>query len=71
MKNFNKIAAFDELMITIKVPENSPVSECMAKLIKGQDYLQQIHDEAFKAGFEKGCDATNKVNEIKDLKNEQ
>jgi hypothetical protein len=64
MEKFNKISAFDHLMEVIKVPENSPLSECMKKLCEGQDYLQKIHDVAFKAGFETGCDATKKVDEI-------
>jgi hypothetical protein len=64
MKNFNKILAFDELMNTIKVSENSPLSEAIKKLQHGQDYLQKIHDNAFVAGFEKGCDATKKVDEL-------
>jgi hypothetical protein len=64
MKNFNKVLAFDELMQTIKTNTDGPLSEAIKKLIDGQDYLQTIHDEAFAAGFEKGCDATNKVNEL-------
>jgi len=64
MKNFNKIKAFDELMKTIKVAENSSVSSAIEKLLEGQDYLQKIHDDAYKAGFDKGCDATKKVEEL-------
>ncbi|MDA6068022.1 hypothetical protein NJT12_00195 [Flavobacterium sp. AC] len=64
MKNFNKIKAFDELMNTIKVPENSPLSSTIKKLIEGQEYLQKIHDDAYRAGFDKGCDATKKVDEL-------
>jgi hypothetical protein len=65
VKNFNKIKAFDELMGTIKVPENSSVSSAIEKLLEGLDYLQKIHDDAYKAGFDQGCDATKKVDEIK------
>ncbi|MDA6072060.1 hypothetical protein NJT12_20755 [Flavobacterium sp. AC] len=64
MKNFNKIKAFDELMNAIKVPKNSPLSSAIEKLLEGQDYLQKIHDDAYRAGFEKGCEATKKVDEL-------
>lgn len=64
MENFNKILAFDELMDAIKVPENKPLSYAMTAMKNGQDYLQSLHDEAFKAGFESGCDAAKKVNEL-------
>lgn len=64
MKNFNKVVAFDELMKTIKTDPDGPFSEAIKKLLDGQDYLQKIHDKAFAAGFEKGCDATSKVNEL-------
>ncbi|PXY44495.1 hypothetical protein [Flavobacterium hydrophilum] len=60
MEVFNKIIAFDKLTEII-TPANPVPSECMRALMAGQDYLQKLHDEAFKAGFEKGCDAAQTV----------
>jgi hypothetical protein len=64
MRTFNKEFAFDELLTAMVVPPNPKPSESIKSLQNGQDYLQKIHDDAFKAGFEKGCDATKKVNEL-------
>jgi hypothetical protein len=64
MKTFNKEIAFDELLATMALPPNPKPSESIKSLQNGQYYLQKIHDDAFKAGFEKGCDATKKVNEL-------
>ena len=61
---FNKITAFDELMKIVQVPPNAPVSEGMKALQNAQDYLQKDHDDAFVQGFEEGCDATKKIDEI-------
>lgn len=61
---FNKVIAFDELVIAITPPINAKASESIKVLLNGQDYLQKIHDEAFVLGFEKGCEATKKVDEL-------
>jgi hypothetical protein len=64
MKIFNKEIAFDELLETMALPPNPKPSESIKSFKNGQDYLQKIHDEAFALGFEKGCDATKKVDEL-------
>lgn len=64
MTKFKKTQAFDEFMEIIKGSEDSPLSENIQRLINGQEYLQKLHDDAFKAGFESGCDASKKVNEL-------
>lgn len=61
---FNKILAFDELLLSMKVPENPKASESIQSLLNGQNYLQKIHDEAFGQGFEKGLEATKKVDDL-------
>lgn len=61
---FNKITAFDELIKIVQVPPNAPVSEGVKALQNAQDYLQKIYNDAFAQGFEEGCDATKKIDEI-------
>ncbi|AMA48965.1 hypothetical protein [Flavobacterium covae] len=61
---FNKVLAFDELMKIVQVPQNATISEGIRALQNGQDYIQKIHDSAFEQGFEHGCDATKKIDEI-------
>lgn len=63
-KEFNRIEAFDELSCIITVPMGATPSVVMSHLQKGQDYLQQIYDQGLKDGFEKGCDASKKVDEL-------
>lgn len=61
---FNKTKAFDGLVLAVTPPINPMPSESMRALLNGQDYLQKIHDEAFALGFEKGCEASKKVEEL-------
>jgi hypothetical protein len=61
---FNKITALDEFISLMHLPPNPKASESIQSLLNAQDYLQKIHDEAFALGFEKGCDATKKVDEL-------
>ncbi len=61
---FNKLIAFDELITSMATPNNPKASESIQSLLNGQNYLQKIHDEAFALGFEKGCVATKKVDEL-------
>ena len=64
MNEFNKIEAFDKLTQLLQQPPNSTTSQCIQLIFDGQNYLQKIHDDAFKAGFQKGCDATNQVKNL-------
>lgn len=61
---FNKLVAFDELISSMQTSPTPKASESIQSLLNGQNYLQKIHDEAFAQGFEKGCDATKKVEEL-------
>ncbi len=56
--------AFDELIQAMTVPQNAKPSDSIRSIITGQNYLQKIHDEAFEKGFEKGCEATDKVDKL-------
>ena len=59
-KQFNKVNAFDELAVLMNPGPNPKMSESISALQRAQDYLQQIHDEAFKQGFESGLDVSEK-----------
>lgn len=61
---FNKENALDKLGEIMKPTDNNTISDSIKSLINAQNFLQEIHDNAFNKGFEKGCDATNKINEI-------
>lgn len=61
MEVFSKEKALDdinEIMANAAGGKMSIMMKCMADV---QDYLQKLHDNAFEAGFEKGCDATKKI----------
>jgi len=61
---FNKITAFDELIAVMALPPNPAPSQSINSLIAAQNYLQKINDAAFQEGFEKGCDAAEKIKEL-------
>jgi hypothetical protein len=61
---FNKVTALDELIKALTPPPNAQISDHLKCIVDSQNYFQKIHDEAFKSGFEKGCDATKKVDEL-------
>jgi len=61
---FNKETAFDELGKIMQMSNNSSISDTIKMLQNAQNFLQEIHDNAFNQGFEKGCDATKKIDEI-------
>jgi hypothetical protein len=61
---FNKLMAFDELILSMQTPPNPKASESIQSMLNGQNYLQKIHDEAFEKGFEKGCEATKTIDEL-------
>jgi hypothetical protein len=61
---FNKVIAFDEIMKLLQLPPNTSVSETMKALQVAQNFLQKIHDDAFALGFETGCEANKKIDEI-------
>lgn len=63
-QEFNKIMAFDELIQAVTVPQNPKPSDSIQSIINGQNFIQKIHDEAFEKGFEKGCEATEKVDKL-------
>jgi len=64
MKDFNKVIALDELSKAMALPAKAKPSECIQSMLNAQDYLQALHDKAFEQGFEKGCEATKKVDEL-------
>jgi ribonucleotide reductase beta subunit family protein with ferritin-like domain len=61
---FNKVTALDELVKTMTPPPTAMMSDHLKCILNSQEYLQKIHDEAFAFGFEKGCEATKKVEEL-------
>jgi hypothetical protein len=61
---FSKVKAFDEMMLSMQTAPNPLPSESMQSLINGQNYLQKIYDDAFAQGFEKGLEATKKVDDL-------
>lgn len=61
---FNKATAFDELTRLVQLPTDAAVSDTIKSILNAQNYLQEIYDSAFKEGFEKGCEATKKIDEI-------
>lgn len=56
-KQFNKIDAFDELTALLNTGANPKMSDTISAMMKAQDYMQKVHDEAFQEGFEAGLDA--------------
>ena len=61
---FDKVSALDEFIIQMTPPQNATMSQNLKVIIDSQNYLQKIHDDAFALGFEKGCDATTKVDQL-------
>lgn len=64
MRIFNKVIALDELSKVMALPEKAKPSECIQSMLNAQNYLQELYDKAFEQGFEKGCEAAKKVNEL-------
>lgn len=62
--DFNKETAFDELGQLLENAPKDTMSGALKMIQSGQDYLQKIYDQAFEAGFEKGCDAAKKVEDL-------
>jgi len=61
---FNKLKVFDDFIVAMTLPPNAKPSESIQSIINGQNFLQKIHDEAFSEGFEKGLEATDKVDKL-------
>lgn len=61
---FNKEKALDELAAFMALPPNATISETLKTMLRAQNFLQKLHNDAFEAGFEKGCEATRKVDEL-------
>lgn len=63
---FNKVSAFDALGgIMAGQPQPASFSGTVKMITACQDFLQKLHDDAFKAGFEAGCDASEKTEDLK------
>lgn len=61
---FNKETAINELGEILQGLNNCTISETIKILENAQNFLQEIHDNAFNEGFEKGIDATKKLDQI-------
>jgi hypothetical protein len=48
----------------MQLPPNATMSQNLKVIVDSQNYLQKINDDAFELGFEKGCDAIKKVDEL-------
>lgn len=62
--DFDKSCALDETIRIMSVPPGSPLSQTLKALADCANYLQKIHDDAFRLGFEAACDAEKKIDEI-------
>jgi hypothetical protein len=62
--DFNKSCALDETIRIMQVPPGAPISQTLKALADCANYLQKIHDDAFRLGFEAACDAKKKIDEI-------
>lgn len=61
---FNPDENLKKLAAIMALPADPKMSEAINAMTKGKNFLQQLHDEAFKAGFEKGLQANNDVDNI-------
>ncbi len=61
---FNKVSTLDEFIKQMQLPPNATMSQNLKVIVDSQNYLQKIHDDAFELGFEKGCDATKKIEQL-------
>lgn len=61
---FNKEQALDDLMKILDNPLGTPISKIMKSLEQAQDFIQTNHDNALREGFEAGCNASSKTNEL-------
>lgn len=61
---FNKEEALNEIMNIFNLGANPKFSEQMKATQKAQDYLQSLYEASFREGFDKGMEATKKVNEL-------
>lgn len=64
MQIFDKKKALDEIVKKMQSKSNPTISECVDIYVSVQNYLIEIHECGFKQGFEKGIEATTKVNEL-------
>lgn len=64
MEIFNKKEALDEILKKMQSKSNPTFSETIDIYVSVQNYLTEIHECGFKQGFEKGIEATTKVNEL-------
>jgi hypothetical protein len=62
--DFNKYNALDEVGRIMQVPQGAKLAETLKALDDCANYLQKIHDDAFRLGFEAACDAKKKIDEI-------
>lgn len=61
---FNKVAALDNFITMSIVPPNAKMSDHFKIIVDSQNYFQKIYDDAFADGFEKGCEASKKIEEL-------
>lgn len=61
---FDKKEAISEILEIFKLPDNPKFSDQMRAIEKAQDYLQKLYEQVYREGFEKGMEATNKVNKL-------
>lgn len=65
--DFNKVVAFDELgKLMASTPKEPTFSDSVKMISSCQEFLQKLYDDAFQKGFEAGCDASEKTNNLSD-----
>lgn len=61
---FDKEEALNEILQIFKLGDNPKFSDQMKAMEKAQNYLKVIYETAFREGFEKGIEATKKVDKL-------
>lgn len=64
LNEFNKVTALDEFILQMQLPSNATMSQNLKVIVDSQNYLQKIHDDAFKLGFDVGCDSAKKIENL-------
>lgn len=62
--DFNKSCALDEIIRIMQVPPGAPLSQTLKAFADSANYLQKIHDDAFRLGFEAANDAQKSIDKI-------